>query len=195
MNGFRLKYPPKDSDHRRGDLEAPIILVEYGDFECPYCASAVQKIENLIRYFGSEMCFIYRHFPIIKIHPNAGVAAVASEAADLQGKFWEMHHILFENYQNLEGDKLLYLARDLKLDLRLFSNDMEFEKLATRVQQDVSEGLNNGIVSTPAFFLNEILLKAIPTVEEIAIKLKDAPLLKHQQKSPQDEHPTRLDFH
>ena len=154
MNGFRLKYPPKDSDHRRGDLEAPIILVEYGDFECPYCASAVQKIENLIRYFGSEMCFIYRHFPIIKIHPNAGVAAVASEAADLQGKFWEMHDLLYAGFPDLSRNRIMGYARQLNLDVKRFTAEVDSHKYKARVAAEEQEGQAAGVSGTPTFFFN-----------------------------------------
>src|SRR5579871_499235 len=97
-----LKVPVTDNDHIQGNEHAPITLVEYGDYECPYCGQAYPIVKKIQKYFGENLRFVFRNFPIVDSHPHAGIAAMAAEFAATQGKFWEMHDVLYENQEYLE---------------------------------------------------------------------------------------------
>src|SRR5262245_59621248 len=103
----RLAVPVSSRDHIRGPLTAPATLVEYGDFECPFCGEAYPVVEEVIQYFGDQLCFAFRDFPLTTVHPHAGHAAEAAEAAGAQGRFWEMHQLLFEHQDALDAPHLL----------------------------------------------------------------------------------------
>lgn len=167
MNGSTLKTPPSLSDHRIGSLNAKIVLLEYGDFECPHCARTAPVIQRLVDEYAGNICFIYRHFPILKKHPDAGVAAVAAEAAGKQGKFWEMHDLLFQHSDQLAGDKMLFLARDINLNMRQFLNDLENEDLAQKVHEDFLSAKVNGVNSTPTLFLNGTHIQGVPDYQTL----------------------------
>lgn len=167
MGQATLKTPGNLEDHYLGSLNALVTMVEYGDFECPHCAAAEPILERLIRDFEENICFIYRHFPLVSLHPNAGIAAVASEAAALQGKFWEMHHALFANQYDLSSENVLAIARDIGIDLRKFLNDWEEESLLDRVHRDIDSGNKNGINGTPTIFINGILFEGVPSYDEL----------------------------
>ncbi|WP_408095808.1 DsbA family protein [Peredibacter sp. HCB2-198] len=165
MNGSTLKIPPNVHDHRIGSLHAPVILIEYGDFQCPHCQMTVPILDTLVKEYGQDLCFIYRHFPLSTIHSNAGVAAVASEAADAQGQFWQMHHLLFENQFDLSSENIFELARTLNLDMKLFLDDLEREDLSERVRVDFNSGVRSGVNGTPTLFLNNLRFDGAPTLE------------------------------
>lgn len=149
----RLQVPPTSNDHHLGDLTAPLVLVEYGDFECPFCAQAYPVFEQLIKDFAG-VCFIYRHFPLKQIHPHADLAARAAEAADEQGQFWQMHHLLFENFDRLSTTAIVEFANSLNLSLEQFSKDWKREDLAERVHRDFVGGVKSGVNGTPCVFVN-----------------------------------------
>src|ERR1700733_10400214 len=113
----KLKPPVSNQDHVKGDLHAPVVLVEYGDFQCPHCGHAYPIVKQIEQDFGDTMAFVFRHFPLEEAHPFAQAAAVASEAAANQGKFWEMHALIFEHQRSLGLELLLRLAESLKLDM------------------------------------------------------------------------------
>src|ERR1700749_1348974 len=107
--------PVKDYDHIRGSLDAPFKLIEYGDYQCPYCGDAHQVVKEIQDQLGDQLCFVFRNFPLTEIHPHAEHAAEAAEAAAAQGHFWEMHDLLFENQNALEDDDLVAYATELGL--------------------------------------------------------------------------------
>src|SRR5436190_16973129 len=114
-----------DKDHTQGNNEAAIVLVEYGDYQCPHCGKAYPIVKRMQEKLGDQLKFVFRNFPLTKIHPEATIAAVATEAAALQGKYWEMHDIIFENQDQVDKDSLLDYARELGLDIRQFKKDIE----------------------------------------------------------------------
>lgn len=154
MTGPALSISPNSQDHRRGPLRAPVNILEYGDFQCPFCARAASVTDRLIDEFQIDLCFIYRHFPLRTLHPDAEFAALASEAADQQAQFWPMHHLLFQNQDDLSAVNILNFAEDLELDLQRFQDDLQREDLLQRVRRDFSGGIRSGVNGTPAFYLN-----------------------------------------
>ena len=150
----RLHVPVGDRDHILGPAEAPATVVEYGDFECPHCGQAHPIVQALLKQLGSEMRFVYRHFPLIQIHPHAEHAAEAAEAAGAQGRFWEMHDTLFENQDALEDEDLINYAAELGLDQDQFLREFAAHVHAPRVLEDLVGGARGGVHGTPTFFIN-----------------------------------------
>jgi protein-disulfide isomerase len=149
-----LKPPLSERDHVLGPPNAKIELVEYGDFECPHCGRAFVIVNQLRAELGDALRFAYRHFPLTKMHLHALKAAEASEAAGAQGKFWEMHDLLFQRAPELEDAQLLEYAADLGLDLKKFQTDLVTEIYVPRIQEDVTSGVRSGVNGTPTFFIN-----------------------------------------
>ena len=144
-------YPERD--HIRGPVEAPVTVVEYGDFECPYCGQAEPVMRELLRDFG-DVRYVWRHLPLNDVHAHAQLAAEASEAAAAQGAFWEMHDLLLERQDALEGDDLMRYAAELGLDVDRFMNDVRDRVGAARVADDVDGADLSGVSGTPTFFIN-----------------------------------------
>jgi protein-disulfide isomerase len=151
----RLTLPVSERDHAYGPATAPVTLVEYGDFECPYCGQAYPIVKELQRRLGSGMRFVYRHFPLSNIHPNAQRAAESAEAAAIQGKFWEMHDALFENQRALDAG-LERLAREVGLDVERWSSEMTHHTHAGKVRDDFMSGVRSGVNGTPTFYINGV---------------------------------------
>src|SRR3954468_6030597 len=128
MNGSipesKLTVPSTDRDHIQGPVDAAITLVEYGDYECPYCGDAHPAVKGLSGELGGQLCFAFRNFPLINAHPHAEHAAEAAEAAGGEGKFWEMHDMLFENQNALEDEDLAQYAKKLGLDARRLASEV-----------------------------------------------------------------------
>jgi protein-disulfide isomerase len=141
-------------DHVRGPEDAPVTLVEYGDFECPNCGRAEPIVRDLLAGFGADVRFVFRHLPLTDVHEHAQIAAEASEAAATQGAFWEMHDLLFQHQDALEVDDLAGYARDLDLDADRFSDDLQRRRYALRVERDVQSADQSGVAGTPTFFVN-----------------------------------------
>lgn len=154
-----LQSPPSFHDHRKGDLSAPLILVEYGDYECPHSTKASQWIPHLLNDFGNNLCYIYRHFPLAHIHPHSALAALAAEAADIEGKFWKMHEALFRNHLMISTDVIMSIAEELKINEDTFIQSLDREDLVDRICEDIISGEESGVSSTPAFFINGIRLE------------------------------------
>ena len=141
-------------DHVRGAAGAAVIL-EYGDYECPYSRQAFREIERVEGRLGERVRFAFRHFPLTEIHPHAPAASTAAEAAALQGRFWEMHDLLFHRQQALEDDDLRRYAGELGLDLARFDCDRSSEVVLERIERDVRSGLASGEVQgTPTLFVD-----------------------------------------
>ena len=141
-------------DHVRGPREAKVTLVEYGDFECPYCGRAEPVIRELLSQFGTDLRFVFRHLPLPDVHPNAERAAEAAEAAAAEGRFWQMHDLLFEHQDALGFDDLLRYAGQLGLDVPRFAEDLRNHTYAPRVARDVASAEQSGATGTPTFFAN-----------------------------------------
>jgi Na+/H+ antiporter NhaA len=143
-----------DRDHWRGPEDAPVTLVEYGDFECPYCGNAEPVIRELLADFG-DLRYVWRHLPLSDVHPNAELAAEAAEAAAAQGKFWEMHDQLLEHQGELKYRQLRNYARQLDLDLERFDQELHESANTARIEEDVDSADLSGVTGTPTFFVNE----------------------------------------
>jgi protein-disulfide isomerase len=170
----RLRIAISESDHKTGNLNAGISLVEYGDFECSHCGAAHPLVKRLLEQYGQDILFVFRHFPLQEMHPMAMMAAVAAEAAGRQGKFWEMHDQIYEDQENLSGDNILYHAKTIGLDLQQFAEDWKDEELERRVEQDMEGGIRSGVNGTPSFFLNGTKLDSYDeTYESLAGAIED----------------------
>jgi protein-disulfide isomerase len=149
-----LAVPPSTADNALGPAQAPVTLVEYGDFECPNCKQAAPGVKLLLARFAGRVRFVFRHFPLEEVHPHALHAALAAEAAAGQGKFWPMHDLLFENQPHLKPHALRNYAERLELDLERFDADMADEIYLQRVREHIEGGRRSGVRSTPTFFVN-----------------------------------------
>jgi protein-disulfide isomerase len=150
-----LTVPVNERDHTLGPPEAPVTLVEYGDFECPFCGMAYPDLKRIRSRLGDQLRFVYRHFPRPE-HPHARHAAEAAECAAAQGedRFWAMHDRLFEHQQALDDEHLVQYAAEIGLDTRRFSQDLGHHTYLERVHQDLESGSRSGVHGTPTFFIN-----------------------------------------
>jgi protein-disulfide isomerase len=149
-----LTPPVTDRDHADGPAHAPIILVEYGDYECPFCARAYPIVKALRAALESQLRLVFRNFPLTQTHPHAQHAAEAAEAAAVQGRFWEMHDLLFEHQDALDDRDLIGYAGSLGLDLERFVSELESGTYRRRVREDFRSGVRSGVNGTPTFFVN-----------------------------------------
>ncbi len=150
----KLTLPVGERDHVKRSLDAPVVLVEYGDYECPHCQEVYPILYELKERMGNRIAYVYRHFPISRQHPDAQLAAEAAEAAAAQGKFWEMHHRLFTHQNELGFDDLLRHAGAVGLDTGLFRRALEEHTYAERVREDFLSGVRSGVNGTPTFYIN-----------------------------------------
>jgi protein-disulfide isomerase len=150
----QITPPVNKTDHVFGNPIAPFELVEYGDYQCSYCGHAYQVVKDVLQQMKSDIKFVFRNFPLSKIHPHSFMAAVATEAAGLQGKFWEMHDIIFENQRTLDAEKILFFAETLDLDLDRFKNDIQQQSIIDKIENDFESGIRSGVNGTPTFFIN-----------------------------------------
>src|ERR671914_1179303 len=148
--------PVGTRDHARGPMDAPVTLVKYGDYECPYCGEAHPVLKELQERVGEQVRFVFRHFPLDTVHPRARRAAQAAEAAASQDRFWEMHDLLYERQGQLGEEDLMRYAAELGLDLRRFEEDLTNDHHAWRIEQDRLGGHRAGVRGTPAFFVNGV---------------------------------------
>ncbi len=150
----RLVPPVGEQDHSRGPASAPVTLVEYGDYQCPYCGQAYPIVQKLLARMGSTVRFVFRNFPLQEIHPNAQMAAEAAEAAGAQGKFWEMHDRLYEHQKELKQENLIRHAGAIGLDVTRFREELAEGTYDKRVRDDFLSGVRSGVNGTPTFFIN-----------------------------------------
>lgn len=144
--------PLNDRDHTQGSLTATITLMEYGDYQCLECGQAHLTVKAIQKQLGEQLCFVFRHFPQPQ-HPQAQRAAESVEAAAAQGKFWEMHDILFAHQQALEDADIVQYATQLNLDISCFLQQLSDHVHAERVQLDIESGRSHGVMGTPTFFI------------------------------------------
>jgi protein-disulfide isomerase len=169
-----LTSPVSENDHAQGPADAPVTLVEYGDYECPYCGMAYPVVKRVQARLGNQLRFVFRNFPLAEAHPHATAAAELAESAALQGKFWEMHDTLYEHQSALAPADLERYARKAGLDLDALEAALRGGAPGKRVKADFMSGVRSGVNGTPSFFINgrrfdgdwrdeEILLEALKT--------------------------------
>jgi len=156
MSEGHLTPPVGPDDHTAGPAEAPITLVEYGDFECPYCGAAYPVVHAIRKSLGAELRFVFRNFPLREAHPHAEHAAEAAEAAAAEGKFWEMHDQLFEHQDALDDDDLAAYAGAIGMDAERVTRALEEGTYASRVRKHFTSGVRSGVNGTPTFFINGV---------------------------------------
>jgi protein-disulfide isomerase len=152
----RLKVSVGDRDHILGPADAPVTLLEYGDFECPHCGRAHPIIVSVLHQIGANVRFVYRHFPLTQIHPHAESAAEMAEIAGERGRFWPMHDLLFENQRALDDSDLIGYASRLGIEPDVAASALASRRYAERVQADFMSGVRSGVNGTPTFFINGI---------------------------------------
>ena len=151
-----LTPPVSDRDHVAGRPTVHLTLVEFGDYQCPYCGAAYPVVKRLQQDLGSKLRFVFRNFPLTEAHPYALIAAEAAEAAALQGKFWEMHDVIFENQRELEPDMLPLWAQKIHLNVPEFGKAIRLGSVTERIKEDRKSGIHSGVNGTPCFFINGV---------------------------------------
>ena len=153
--GVALTMPvDEERDHTQGSADAAVTLVEYGDYECPYCGAAYSIIKEVQARMGARLRFVFRNFPITTSHPHAEQAAEAAEAAATQARFWEMHDLLYENQRRLGDRDLSGYAGTLGLDVATFEEELAGHVHAERVREDFMSGVRSGVNGTPTFYID-----------------------------------------
>ena len=155
-DGVLLRAPLSDRDHAQGAPDAPVTLIEYGDYECPHCGRAYPIVKDVQRRLGRRLRFVFRHFPLQEAHPHAEHAAEAAEAAATQDKYWEMHDTLFEHQAALGDRQLLQYAATIGLAAEQFAQELASHEHARHVHADFLGGIRSGVNGTPTFFINGI---------------------------------------
>ena len=163
-----------DRDHVRGPVAAPITLLEYGDYECPFCGAAHPIVNEVRRRAGDRLRFVYRHFPLTNVHPHAQPAAESAEAAGAQGRFWQMHDLLFEAQDALEREDLVARAEVLGLDVPRFVRELEAGVHRPRVREDFMSGVRSGVNGTPSFFVNGVRHEGAADVQSLLWSIEHA---------------------
>lgn len=151
-----LKDPVTSDDHIQGSKDAPVTLVEYGDYECPHCGVAYFIIKKVQEHYGPDLRFVFRNFPLAEIHPHAESAAESAEFAGANGRFWEMHDGIFENQQRLSTKLLFEMAGVVGLSVEDLREALASHEFAARVRKDFLGGVRSGVNGTPAFFINGV---------------------------------------
>ncbi len=163
-----LRIPVGPEDHIQGSSSAQVTVVEYGDYECPYCAAAQPMIKRVQSHFGASLRLVFRHFPLTEVHPNAGPAAETAEFAAAHGSFWPMHEALFANQEDLSPRMFFQLAGMLRLsDLELRDALLQ-ATYATKVRAHFIGGVRSGVNGTPTFFVNSLRLDLPPSLEALS---------------------------
>lgn len=160
-------------DHIQGNTNAPIVLVEYGDYQCPYCADFYYTMKKIQEKMGNKLAFVFRNFPL-DMHPNALHAAVAAEIMAKHGKFWQMHDMLYENQDHLGDNYLLEYARKLGVSENEFKRDFNNEEFLDTVQENIDSGLKSGVNGTPSIFINGQRYEGENSYESLMAFLKES---------------------
>jgi protein-disulfide isomerase len=170
----RLALPVEQDDHVQGPADAPVTLVEYADFQCPYCGMAEPVVKQLREQFADRLRLVFREYPLTDSHRYAYGAAEAAEAAGGQGKFWEMHDLLFAHQDALDSGHLTRYASSLGLDVERFEEQMSSDALGDKIERDVRSGDESGVPGTPTFFINERMYDGPPTLHALSQAVKEA---------------------
>lgn len=169
-----LKYPVTKEDHIAGNPDAPAVLVEYGDFQCPACGEAYRLVKQLQQQFGADLCLVFRNFPLADIHPQAYNAAVMAEFAGANGRYWEAHDALYENQQTLGPQLYAQLTQALGLSMQGMQLAFESRQFDAAIQRDINSGLRSGVNGTPTFFLNGTRVDLMTGFDELFDKVAQA---------------------
>jgi protein-disulfide isomerase len=169
-----LRVPVTPGDHIQGDYNAPATLVEYGDYECPYCGLAYPVVRRVQKHFGRNLRFVFRHFPLTQAHPMAESAAETAEFAGAQGRFWEMHDGLYENQDRLGPPLLFALANALGLSERELRMALEAGVYEPKVRADFLGGVRSGVNGTPTFFVGNVRHDGPFDFEYLVAAIEDA---------------------
>jgi protein-disulfide isomerase len=170
----RLAEPVDEKDHVLGSADAPVTLVEYGDYECPGCLNSQPIVAELRRRHGDQLRFVFRHFPRSSVHPHASAAASAAEAAGEQGKFWEMHETLFKHQKEFGEIDLSHLALRLGLEIYKFESSLGRDMSHRRIDSDYASGLRSGVKGTPTFFINGFRYQGKIDVDSLTAAIEKA---------------------
>lgn len=152
----KLTLPVSARDHIRGSVKAPVTLVEYGDYQCPYCGEANPIVDQIRRQLGNGLCFVFRNFPLTEVHPHAEHAAEAAEAAGAHGKFWEMHDTLYAHQDALDDRHLATYGTSLGLAPTELHKALAEHAYEGRIREDFLSGVRSGVNGTPTFFINGV---------------------------------------
>jgi protein-disulfide isomerase len=173
--GPHLTLDVGERDHIAGSPRAKIVLVEYGDYQCPYCGAAYPIVKKIRKELGSRLAFVFRNFPLTNVHPHAEWAAETAEAAGAQGKFWEMHDTLFEHQDSL-GDEAFFAPyeKKLKLDLSKLEREVAEHVSSPRIREDYMSGIRSGVNGTPTFFINGVRYDGYPEFRPLVAALEAA---------------------
>jgi protein-disulfide isomerase len=170
----RLTQPVSAHDHAEGPADAALTLVEYGDYQCPYCGAAYPVVKEVQKTLGKKLRFVFRNFPLTQAHPYALIAAEAAEAAALQGKFWKMHDLLFEQQASLKPEIIPSWANRIGLNVEQFGNDIKKDVVEKRIQEDRRSGIRSGVNGTPTFFINGMRYDGPPDYNSLLAALESA---------------------
>ena len=149
-----LILPVNEHDHIQGVLNAPITLIEYGDYQCPLCKIATPIVKQLQNELGTQLCFVFRNFPLKQSHPYALMAAESAEAAGLQNKFWDMHNLLYAKQLQFSPEIWPEFAKELELDMEKFKTDLQSPLISQKIQTDFNAGVRSGVNGIPCFYIN-----------------------------------------
>jgi protein-disulfide isomerase len=166
----------------QGPSSAAVTLVEYGDYQCPFCGDVYPIIKKLQKHFGDPLRFVFRNFPLARIHAYAQRAAEAAEAADGQGKFWEMHDYLFEHQEALDAESLVRAAATLGLDKVKFDREVAEHIYARRVKEDIQSGIDSGVGGTPTTFINGVRNDDDDDFDTLKAKIEEAIMIGQASK-------------
>jgi protein-disulfide isomerase len=169
----KLLLPVQPDDHVQGVPDAVYTLVEYGDYECPGCGRLFETIRALRERFEGELRLVFRHYPFSGVHPHAQQAAEAAEAAGAQGRFWEMHDLLFANQNGLATKDLYKYAERLALDTQRFRDEVKHRTYEDRVREDFRRGVANGVYGTPALFINGVRHDGAMDLDSLLTRFKE----------------------
>jgi protein-disulfide isomerase len=179
----KLSLPVSESrDHIQGPVTAPVTLVEYGDYECPYCAQAYLITKEIQERLGEKLRFVFRNFPLTKIRPHAYETALAAEAAAAQGKFWDMYDYLFKHGQGVTNDGLRRSAASLGLNLTKFDSDFYNRLYSNHIDEDLQSGNSSGVKGTPTFFINGELYNGSWDLDSLLGTLDEESVFSWKQK-------------
>ncbi|MCI4320456.1 MAG: DsbA family protein [Thermoplasmata archaeon] len=171
----RLTLPIGTRDHTQGPATAPTTLLEYGDYECPYCGEAYPIVKAIQKRLGDKLRFVFRNFPLANMHPHATLAAEAAEAVGAHGKFWEMHDTLYEHQGALDPSDLVRYASRLGVATGPFTAELDRHAYAERVREDFSSGVRSGVNGTPTFYINGVRHNGSYELEELLAALEHPP--------------------
>jgi protein-disulfide isomerase len=170
----RLTLPVGARDHSEGPSDARVVLVEYGDYQCPYCGAAYPIVKRIQKRFGTRLRFVFRNFPITNSHPRAEWAAETAEAAAVQGRFWEMHDYLYENQGSLEDEAFFArYERKLRLDMTKLERELAHHVHMARIREDFMSGVQSGVNGTPTFFINSLRYDGNPEFGPLVSALEE----------------------